>query len=168
MADLAWWLANFQRSAFRLETLPAYFMPQEAEMLAAFKRGEDVKVPDDHPWPALVHHATHAGKTMQRVRVVTHPLSDYLRFELSLYPRSVAAGEDIRVASLDDHPELVVCKQDFWLFDDIAVVVLDYDDRGGFQGSRIEPDLDRYQKLRELALACSMELSAYTTRTARR
>jgi hypothetical protein len=168
MADLAWWLANFQRSAFRLEMRPAYFIPQEAELLAAFRRGEDVKVPDDHPWPALVHHATQAGKTMQRVRVVAHPLSDYLRFELSLFPRSVAAGEDIRVASLDDHPELVACQQDFWLFDDEAVVVLDYDDRGGFLGSRTEPDLDRYRKLRELALAWSMELSAYTTRTARR
>jgi len=105
MADLAWWLANFQRSAFRLEMLPAYFIPQEAELLAAFRRGENVRVPYDHPWPALVHQATHAGKTMQRVRVVAHPLSDYLRFELSLYPRSVKAGEEIRVANLDDHPE---------------------------------------------------------------
>ncbi len=168
MADLAWWLANFQRSAFRLEMLPAYFIPQEAELLAAFRRGENVRVPYDHPWPALVHQATHAGKTMQRVRVVAHPLSDYLRFELSLYPRSVKAGEEIRVANLDDHPELVACEQDFWLFDDEVVVVLDYDDRGGFLGSRTEGDLERYRKLRELALACSMELSAYTTRTARR
>jgi len=168
MSDLAWWLSHFRRSAFRLERLQAYFVPQEAELFATFKRGENVKVPDDHPWPALVHNATGSGKTMQRVRLVTHPLSDYLRFELSLYPRSVEAGEDIRVANLDDHTELVVCKQDFWLFDDQAVVVLDYDQRGGFLGSRTEEDLVHYRKQRELALACSMELSAYTTRTARR
>ena len=168
MADLAWWLANFQRSAFRLERLQVYFIPQEAELLAAFRRGESVKVPEDHPWPALVRRATRSGKTMQRIRVVAHPLSDYLCFELSLYPTSVAAGEDIRVASLDDHPELVACQQDFWLFDDEVAVVLDYNDRGGFLGSRAEQDLDRYRKLREMALACSMELSAYTTRTARR
>jgi hypothetical protein len=168
MPDLAWWLANFQWSAFRLEVLPAYFIPQEAELLAAFRRGEDVTVPDDHPWPPLVQRATQSGKTMQRVRLVAHPLSDYLRFELSLYPRSVEAGEDIRVASLDEHPELTACNQDFWLFDDEAAVVLDYDDRGGFLGSRPDPDLGRYRNLRELALACSMELSAYTTRTARR
>ncbi|SRR6266545_603624 len=168
MADLAWWLANFQQSAFRLERLQAYHIPQEAELFAAFKRGEDVRVPDDHPWPKLVHHATHTGKTMQRIRVVEHPLSDYVRFELSLYPRSVEAGEDIRVARLDEHPQLAQCEQDFWLFDDEVAVVLDYDDRGGFLGSRTNPDLDRYRNLRELALACSMELSAYTTRTARR
>ena len=105
---------------------------------------------------------------MQRVRLVTHPLSDYLRFELLLYPRSVEAGEDIRVANLDDHPELVVCRQDFWMFDDQAVVVLDYDERGGFLGSRTEEDLDHYRKQRKLVLARSMELRAYTTRTARR
>jgi hypothetical protein len=168
ITDLGWWLANFQRSAFRLERLQAYFNPAEAELLAAFQRGEDVQVPDDHPWPPLVHRATQAGKTMQRVRMVEHPLSDYLRFELSLFPRSAEAGEDIRIASLDDHPELEACQEDFWLFDDEVVVVLTYDERGRFLGSRIEPDLDRYRKLRELALSCSMELSAYTTRTAGR
>jgi hypothetical protein len=168
MADLAWWLANFQRSAFRLERMQAYFIPQEAKLLAAFRRGEDVQVPVDHPWPALVQRATESGKTMQRVRVVAHPLSDYVRFELSLYPRSVEAGEEIRVANLDDHPELVACDQDFWLFDDEVAVVLNYDDRGGFLGSHTESDVDRYRNLRELVVACSMELSAYTTRTAGR
>ncbi len=168
MVDLATCLEHFHRLAFRLETLPAYSIPQEAGLFAAFRRGEHVTVPDDHPWPHRVSSATRAGKTMQRVRVISHPLSDYLRFELSLYPTSVEAGEDIRVASLDDHPELVACQQDFWLFDDEVVVVLDYDDHGGFLGSRAEHDLDHYRKLRELALACSMELSAYTTRTARR
>jgi hypothetical protein len=168
MSDLAWWLKHFQRSAFRLETLPAYSMPQEADMLAAFCRGQEVKLPEDHPWPQLVRGATQTGRTMQRVRVVSHPLTDYLRFELSLFPRSVEAGEDVRVAVLDDHPELQVCEHDFWSFDDQVVVVLEYDNTGRFLGTRIEQDLIHYRQLRELALSCSMELSAYTTRAARR
>jgi hypothetical protein len=168
MSDLAWWLKHFRRSAFRLETLPAYSVPQEADMLAAFCRGQEVKLPDDHPWPQLVRGATQTGRKMQRVRMVSHPLTDYLRFELSLFPRSVEAGEDVRIAVLDDHPELQVCKHDFWSFDDQVVVVLEYDHIGRFLGTRTEEDLNPYRQLRELALSCSMELSAYTTRAARR
>jgi len=168
MSDLAWWLKHFQRSAFRLETLPAYSMPQEADMLAAFRRGEEVKLPDDHPWPALVRGATRTGKMMQRVRVVSHPLSVYLRFELTLFHRSVEAGEDIRIASLDDHPSLAVCSQDFWLFDDAVVVVLKYDSDGRFLGAEGATDLGHFRAQREMARSCSMELSAYTARAARR
>lgn len=168
MADLAWWLQHFKRTAFRLETLPVYDVPQEAEMVAAFCRGEDVRLPDDHPWLERVRAATRAGKAMQRVRVVSHPLSDYLRFELSLYPKSVEAGEDVQIATRDDHPELEVCTHDFWLFDDEVVVTLEYDTGGRFLGIKTEQDLDHYRHLRELALSCSMALSAYTTRAARR
>ena len=42
MPDLGWWLEDFKESAFRLERLPRYNMPEEAEMLATFKRGEKV------------------------------------------------------------------------------------------------------------------------------
>jgi hypothetical protein len=168
MSDLAWWLQHFERSAFRLETLPVYDVPQETEMVAAFCRGEKVRLPDNHPWLERLRAAARAGKAMQRVRVVSHPLSDYLRFELSLYPRSIEAGEDVRIANLDSHPELEVCRHDFWLFDDQVVVTLEYDPGGRFRGTRTEQDLDRYRQLRELALSCSMELSAYTTRAARR
>ena len=34
MPDLVWWLENFKASAFRLEALPTYTMPEEAEMLS--------------------------------------------------------------------------------------------------------------------------------------
>ncbi len=168
MSDLAWWLQHFEHTAFRLETLPAYSVPQETEMLAAFRRGEPVRLPDDHPWPQRVRSATQAGKTMQRVRVVSHPLTDYLRFELSLYPISVEAGEDIRIASRDDHPELAACKADFWLFDDAVVILLTYDHHGCFLGAEPATDLDHYRAQRELARSCSMELSAYTARATRR
>jgi hypothetical protein len=115
MTDLAWWLQNFERSAFRLETLPEYNVPQEAEMLARFKRGEPVDLPDDHPWLERVRHHCRAGKLMRRIRVVSYPLTDYLRMEMSWYPKSVSAGEDIRITE-------VQLSGDFWLFDERTVV----------------------------------------------
>jgi hypothetical protein len=168
MPDLAWWLEHFEQSAFRLETLPEYNVPQEAEMLAAFKRGEPIGLPDDHPWLVKVRRHIRSGKLMRRVRLISHPLSDYLRMEMSWYPKSVEAGEDIRIASLDDHRELTACEQDFWLFDESVVVTLRYDAEGRFLGTDTPSSCERYLKQRDLALAHSMELSAYTARASSR
>lgn len=162
MPDLAWWLQNFERSAFRLETLPRYTVPQEAEMLARFKRGEPVDLPDDHPWLERVRNHCRTGKLMRRVRVVSYPLTDYLRMEMSWYPKSVAAGEDIRITETR-------LSGDFWLFDECIAVVLHYDSEGRFTGTTMEQgSLARYLRVRDRALADSMELSAYTARAARR
>jgi hypothetical protein len=161
MPELAWWLQHFERSAFRLETLPEYSVPQEAELLARFKRGQPVDLPDDHPWLVNVRRHCRAGKVMRRVRVVSRPLTDYLRMELSWYPKSVAAGEDIRITEQS-------LRGDFWLFDDEAVIVLKYDETGRFLSAEADTNLSHYRRQRDLALAQCLELSAYTERAARR
>jgi hypothetical protein len=63
---------------------------------------------------------------MQRVKVVRRPLSDYLRYQFAwTLPGNVAAGEDYRILGLtgrsSDLPE-----QDFWLFDDVTVLLLNF------------------------------------------
>jgi hypothetical protein len=160
MPDLAWWLENFQASAFRLEALPAYSVPEEADMLAAFRRGEAVS-PDHHPWPKLVAGISAAGKTIQRVRIVSRPPTDYERFELSLYPHSAEAGEDIRVS---DDPSLRYA--DFWLFDDEAVFVMRYDKAGGFLGTNQPNDVVTYRHIRDLVWEYSVPLAKFTARAA--
>jgi Domain of unknown function (DUF5753) len=61
--DLSWWLQHFTRSAFRLEALPEYQVPQEAEMLSAFKRGKPIRMRDDHPWLLTVKQHCGAAKS---------------------------------------------------------------------------------------------------------
>jgi hypothetical protein len=164
MPDLAWWLQNFKRSAFRLETLPQYLVPQEEEMLARFKRGEEVRMPDDHPWLVRVRQHVVSGKAMRRVRVVTYPLTDYLRFELAMYRQTVAAGEDIRVCS---SPE-IAGYGDWWLFDDRVVVTMNYDEAGHFLGTEQDAtDVVTYCRRRDLALEHSIPFADYATRSAR-
>jgi hypothetical protein len=165
MSDLARLLDSFQSSAFRLETLQLYSVPQEAEMLTAFRRGETIKLPDSHPWLKRVREATITGRQMQRVRIVSYPLSEYVRFEMSLYPHSLASGEDIRIA--EACPELAACNRDFWLFDDNIAVVLQYDGDGRFLGAETTEDVVTYRQQRDLTLSRSMELSAYTAKAAR-
>jgi hypothetical protein len=161
MPDLAWWLDNFQHTAFRLETLPHYSIPEEADMLAAFSRGEPVRLPDNHPWPELVRRHVRVGKVMQRVRVVSQPLANYERFELSLYPRSVAAGEHIRITT--ENPGA----GDYWLFDDHTAIVIHYDAGGGFVGTEQANDVVTYRRIRDLALANSVPLADFSERVSR-
>ena len=167
MPDLGWWLENFKESAFRLERLRSYDMPEEAEMLAAFKRGEKVQLPEDHPWPPLVKRQCSSGKVMQRARVVDRPLTEYQRFELSLYPHSVAAGERIHVYERGSIPEILLHEVDFWLFDNHTVYILNYDAEGHFLGIEQAYDVVTYRRIRDLALERSIPLADFTARAAR-
>jgi hypothetical protein len=167
MPDLGWWLENFKESAFRLERCPSYNMPEEAEMLAAFKRGEKVQLPENHPWPPLVKRQCSAGKVMQRARVVSRPPTEYERFELSLYPHSIEAGEQICVYERGSIPEIFRYEVDFWLFDNHTVYILNYDAEGHFLGTEPAYDVVTYRRIRDLALERSIPLAEFTARAAR-
>jgi hypothetical protein len=174
MPDLGWWLHNFKRSAFRLECLPEYKVPQEEEWWAAFRRDGSLPelTPENDAWLKLVHTHIQRGCSIQRVRVVSHPPTDYERFELALYSASVKAGEDIRIAGSSLVSPVAgegrrTDMPDFWLFDDQLVVVLRYDREGRFIGTEQAKDVVPYRRMRDLALSHSMEMSAYTARAVR-
>jgi hypothetical protein len=166
MPDLGWWLENFRESAFRLERLRSYDIPEEAEILAAFKRGERVQLPEDHPWPPLVKRHCAAGKVMQRARVVDRPPTEYQRFELTLYPHSVDAGEQIHVYERGSIPEILLYEVDFWLFDNHTVYILNYDMEGRFHGVEQAYDVVTYRRIRDLALERSIPFAEFTARAA--
>jgi hypothetical protein len=130
--DLGALLQSFRQSAFRLETLAHYTVPQEEEWFAEWRQTGKLPelTPDNDPWLRMVRNHCAAGKRMQRARVVSSPLTDYERFELALFPPSAAAGEDIRVIQRTT----VVQSVDFWLFDESTAVMLRYDEIGRFQG----------------------------------
>ncbi|HZD00519.1 MAG TPA: hypothetical protein VFA46_10125 [Actinomycetes bacterium] len=164
MRDLAWWLDNFERSAFRLETLPEYNVPQEAEWLEAFKRDGSLPrlSPENDSWLKLVSSCGSQRKQLQRVRIVRHPLSDYLRFELALFQASVASGEEIRVTT-----EHRFGCGDFWLFDSHTVILLRYDTAGRFLETEQPEDSVPYCRIRDLALERSIPLGQYLARATR-
>ena len=121
---------SFTASAWRLEIQGTYDEPEEREPLRRFLAGE----PPDHEWMTdwfeWVAELTSQGRRMGRVRVLTEPLTDYLRFELSFTGPAVDAGEDIRVLSESAARELALPRDDFWLFDDRLVAVLRFGDTG--------------------------------------
>ena len=141
-----------QRSAFHLELQDEYNTPDEAEPFRRFVTGE----PDDfawhRPWLDLVGEVTAAGVTMTRVRLATIPHTDYIRWGLSVAPRNIAAGEDIRwlprhLAGGIDLPE-----DDYWLFDDQRLIPTVFAADGRFLGGTEVTDrtmIDRCRTVRD-------------------
>ena len=52
------------------------------------------------------------------------------------------AGEDVRILDLTDQPDPGLPAQDFWLFDDSAVVRMDYDADGTQLGRELLEGID--------------------------
>ncbi|TLQ45931.1 DUF6879 family protein [Streptomyces marianii] len=124
---------TFQTEAWRLETLPQYLVPQEAEEFAAFKEGARFPGPYEDAWTAMVR-----TRNVGRVHIVTRPLTDYLRFEFERYYQHQApAGEDIRILDITDRPNPLPDVQDFWMFDRSTVVLMKYE----ADGTQIEREL---------------------------
>lgn len=148
--DLAGAFNAFQRSAWRLAIRDVYDVPEEAPALTAWmERGEFVS--PDNGWPELVSARISAGCSMGRVQVMTRPTSDYMAWLLTSYVANIAAGEDVRLVFRDQlPPDLADIAEDFWLFDDQHVWVMDYDDRGAWRGARDDSaHLNRYLGLRD-------------------
>ena len=121
----------FQRRVFRLEALDYYEAANEREPYTAFLAGQPVDPAWRRPWQGLVRGVRESGRTMERVHIVSEPVTDYLRFSLLHgYPASVEAGEDVRVLGLTAASEAGLRRDDFWLFDDDLAAQLAYDGEG--------------------------------------
>jgi len=154
----------FGESAFRLETLDHYAMAYEEEAVQRFLAGEPGDTTYIAGWLERVAAARDVGRRMQRVHVVTEPLSDYLRFEITGYRLNVEAGEDVRILPRHRTAGLELPDHDFWLFDDRQVVRMHYDGEGAFLGAELVEDPGagkRYCASRDIALGAASPYDRY-------
>ncbi len=157
---------TFEHTAFRLEALDRYAVPIEDEPVRRFLDGEGVDTGWLAPWLTLVQGATAAGKCIQRVRVVSEPITDndYLRYEFAYYPHTVAAGEDIRVLPRTQAERLDLPNRDFWLFDARLVALMRFDREGHLHGVELTEDpqvVARCCYWREVALHHAVPFDRY-------
>ena len=154
---------SFQREAWRLETLPEYRVPQEAEEIAAFLSGERL---DPHAYSNEytddLKRLRREGKSKGRVHIVTRPLSDYLRYEFMYYRPHVWAGEDIRILDVTDRLNPLEGVQDFWMFDRSEVVLMNYEPDGTQINREVyEGDVSPFLEYQRIALAESVPFEEY-------
>jgi hypothetical protein len=111
-------IAATTRSAVHLEMRDAY-TPSDPEF-HAWKQGKP-RTPPDTPdwWHNLVREHAARGIRFRRARIVSEPVSDYIRFEHEATGwLNVAAGEEVRWLPRRRASDLCLPGNDFWLFDD--------------------------------------------------
>lgn len=154
---------SFARDAWRLETLPWYRVPSEDGDIRDFLDGRRI---DPHAYSSSytddLRRFRAEGKTKGRVHIVTRPLTDYLRFEFMYYEAHSLAGDDIRILDVTDRSNPLAGVQDFWLFDDQEVVLMNYA-ADGSQISRelLEGDPAPYIGYKRIALTESVPFKEY-------
>ncbi|MGW4050487.1 DUF6879 family protein [Streptomyces sp. NPDC004779] len=151
------WLKDFEREAFRLETLDDYSKSGGVDAYQAFLAGEPQ--PEGYQtagWMSTVGDAVAAGKRIYRVHVLSRPLTDYLRFELSWgYRRNMMAGEEFFILDTTNQENPIPDAPDFWMFGEKVVGAMKYDPEGKYLGVDFlgEEDLPRFLAYRDAAMA---------------
>lgn len=123
-------LTEFENTSIHLETRDAYGTAIELPYMAKWANGE----PDDlewlQGWCATLRDHVAAGRTVQRARIVSEPLSDYQRWSYSIAAPMVDAGEDIRWIPRSRVSSVAIPGNDFYLLDDRLVIFLHYSGDG--------------------------------------
>ncbi len=117
-------LGACKRSAVHLEMRDGYM--RSAPMFTAWQAGYRDDPADRsswwRPWHDLVADARGRGVVIRRARIVSEPVSEYIRFEYDITHRNVAAGEEIRWLPRRRASDLALPGNDFWVFDDRVVL----------------------------------------------
>lgn len=141
----AWMDRHFTRSAFRLETLQTYEVASDGSDYKRYLDGEPHWTPErKQPWLDHLAAERAQGLRRSRVRVVTHPITPYTRYECEWgYRPNTAAGETVRI--LDVGPTGTWPQRgefgtrDWWLVTDRHKVnraaMMRYDDAAQFVGA---------------------------------
>ena len=92
------------------------------------------------PWFELMRANSAAGKTLRRLRIVSEPVTDYIRFEWLDAFNLVKAGEDVRWLPRRRASTLLLPGNDFWLFDGETVAFTHFDGDGRVLGHEMTTD----------------------------
>jgi hypothetical protein len=113
-------LSAAQRRALHLEARDFY---SDGPAFPAWLAGEPFdRAPMDAYWSDLLAPLVQRGVDLRRARIVSEPVSAYIRFEHHVTPKAnIAAGEAVRWLPRSLASEIALPGNDFWLIDDAAV-----------------------------------------------
>lgn len=112
-------IAGTRHSAVHLEMRDAY-TPNQPRFLA-WKAGRREDPADRatwwNPFHTTVAEATARGVRFRRARIVSEPITPYIRFEYDVTFSNIAAGETVRWLPRTRASDLALPGNDFWGFD---------------------------------------------------
>lgn len=123
--------ADTTRSAVHLEMRDSYM---QTPGFTAWQEGHRHD-PNDRaswwrPWLDLMKTSVERGVSVRRARIISEPISDYVRYEYDISFTNIAAGEQIRWLPRRQASTLALPGNDFWVFDDELVLFNHFDGNG--------------------------------------
>jgi len=105
-------------------------------------------------WYLLMRETTGRGVQVRRARIVSEPVTDYIRFEHDVTPGlNIAGGELVRWLPRHRTAGLTVPPTDFWVFDERVVIWNHFSGDGSWVGEERADDP-------ELAKLCTASFDA--------
>jgi hypothetical protein len=134
----------FERSALHLELRDWYAVDEERERFARFlalgRRDHEAEADERGGWLTFIRESVQSGKRIRRARVVSEPVTDYIRFEWAGTDLTAEAGEEVRWLPRRLASGIALPGNDFWLFDDSTVVFNLFTGDGQWAGAEMTTD----------------------------
>ncbi|MER6395725.1 DUF6879 family protein [Kitasatospora sp. NPDC001603] len=112
-------LSGTRHSAVHLEMRDGYM--QDDPALHAWRAGHRLAPADQaswwRPWLDVIAEAVGRGVEIRRARIVSEPVSEYIRYEYDVTFPNIAAGEQVRWLPRRRASDIALPGNDFWLFD---------------------------------------------------
>lgn len=125
---------TYRREALHLEMRDVYATDIERDRFQTWLRSKPLDPAAEaewwRPWFDLMAANRAAGKTLRRLRIVSEPVTDYIRFEWLDAFKLVEAGEDVRWLPRRRASALLLPGNDFWLFDDETLTFTHFSGNG--------------------------------------
>ncbi|NUK56820.1 DUF6879 family protein [Streptomyces lunaelactis] len=134
-------LADAKRSAVHLEMRDSYYSNPRFE---AWQQGHRTDWDDRASWWRPFHQqiadAVARGVSVRRARVVSEPVTEYIRWEHYVTHSNVTAGERVRWLPRREATELLLPGNDFWIFDDRTIRVHHFSGDGDWADKELRDD----------------------------
>ncbi|MFD7070130.1 DUF6879 family protein [Streptomyces sp. NPDC059913] len=141
-------LAAAKHSAVHLEMRDSYGVGDEAEDFDNWKRTgqRDVDPASEYwmPWVDLIRGTVKRGVTVRRARVVSEPVTDYIRYEHAGTVVNIHAGEQVRWLPRRQASDIALPGNDCWIFDGETVLFNHFSGDGNWSdpGWEFRPEAD--------------------------
>ena len=132
-----------QQSASHLEMRDSYAVQEELADIAQWRAGQwgpEQDAASKASWLSLMRATAARGVRLRRARIVSEPVSEYIRFEYEGTAQNIEAGEKIRWLPRTRASGLALPGNDCWIFDGTTVLFNHFTGDGGWVGNELTTD----------------------------
>lgn len=140
--DIAALLSSAQRTAFHLEQRDVwqFFGDDDRASYDAFAATGTAETGFLDGWCRLVAEAAARGVEFRRLRIVSEPVTGYVRWEHALTGANIAAGEQVRWLPRAACTDLLIVPVDFWIIDSRVVRFGHFSGDGDLAGHQVRDE----------------------------